>query len=87
MLPHQRRPSYNGRASCSGTSISHTNCNAFCLAALFRERQAKRNDCELIPGFGSNMLMTILLMIVAGLIPCGIIIAVYERAAKRALRQ
>jgi hypothetical protein len=33
------------------------------------------------------MLTTILLMIVVGLIPCGIIIAVYERAAKRTLRQ
>jgi len=35
----------------------------------------------------SPMLATILLLLVTGLIPAAIIIAVYERAAQRALRR
>jgi hypothetical protein len=33
------------------------------------------------------MLATILFMLVVGLIPCAVIVAVYERAAKRTLRR
>jgi hypothetical protein len=36
---------------------------------------------------GRPMLATILLLLVIGLIPCTVIVAVYERAAQRALRQ
>lgn len=35
----------------------------------------------------SIMLATILLLLLVGLIPCAIIIAVYERAAQRTLRR